>query len=233
MVSFGVRLETVELNKVSMRRLLGVMQPGRQRLHKKPISIPHSYRWAVLSCLRLNLTATQTVKSGAKSNNFMSETDDYDALQGKLCCLSCVQGPREQGFKHWRHEGKERWKRRWWMMGGWWEQQCQDSSFQEVKSVSSWFPWGCSTWERRLPAACIHKAKECWAGEPVTFDRESVRERKYIEMAKKRHPVQYFISAVQRTFLSQWGNNLGLHVEPQGWLNVKKREAKEKKWEVR
>ena len=46
------------------------------------------------------------------------------------------------------------------MMGGWWEQQSQDSLFQEVKSVSPCFPWGCSTWELQLPAACIHKAED-------------------------------------------------------------------------
>lgn len=70
---------------------------------------------------------------------------------------------------------------------------------------------------------------------PVTFERESVRERErereYIETAKETS-VHYIICTVQRTSRSQWGNKLGLHREAQGWLNVRKSVARGKKWEV-
>lgn len=117
------------------------------------------------------------------------------------------------------------------MMGGWWGQQCQDSSFQEVKSVSSWFPWGCSTWELQLPAACIHKAEDGRAGKPHDI-WQGDREREYIETAQKRHAVHYFICAVQRTSPSQQGNESGLYWEAQRWVNVRKSLARGTKWEV-
>lgn len=71
------------------------------------------------------------------------------------------------------------------MMRGWWEQQCQDSSFQEVKSVSSWFPRGCSTWELQL-----HKAEEgpSWRSPWHLTGRPWERERVHRDGKKKDTP---------------------------------------------
>lgn len=82
------------------------------------------------------------------------------------------------------------------MMGGWWEQQCQDSSFQEVKSVSSFLPEAVPHESSSSPAACIHKAEDGRADKPMTFDREGERERES-KKKKKRHTVHYFICTTE------------------------------------
>lgn len=120
------------------------------------------------------------------------------------------------------------------MTGGWWVQQCQDSSFQEVKSVSSWFPWGRSTWELQLPAACIHKAR----GRPSPWHltgRVWEREREIVHRRnKRRHVVHYFICTVQKDVSASakeisWGYT-GKHKD--GWMSGRARhEERNGKWE--
>ncbi|KAK5874371.1 hypothetical protein PBY51_019319 [Eleginops maclovinus] len=109
-------------------------------------------------------------------------------------------------------------------MGGWWEQQCQDSSFQEVKSV---FPEAVPHESSSSPPPASTEQRTAEPKKPVTFDGESMRGKGYKETPKKRHAVHYFICTVQRTIPSA-RNKLGSHEEAQGWLNVRRSAGKEK-----
>lgn len=109
-------------------------------------------------------------------------------------------------------------------MDAWWEHQCQDSSFQEVKSVFPRFPWGSSTWELQLPAARIQRAEDGQASKPVTFYNETVGCR---AQRWENKDMMSIISSTQYKELKE-----RLHKEGQGWLNVRRRMARRKKWEV-
>lgn len=120
------------------------------------------------------------------------------------------------------------------MMGGWRVQQCQDSSFQEVKSVSSRFPRGCSTWELQLPAPCIHEAEDGRAGKPW-LNRENVREKEYIETTKKKDMPSIISSAQYKGRFSlskeiSWGYT-GKHKDR--WMSAGARhEERHGKWKL-
>lgn len=123
------------------------------------------------------------------------------------------------------------------MMGGWWEQQCQDSSFQEVKSVSPLV--SLRLFHMRAPAPhCLHsqsrggpsrRPSDIWQG---MCERKREREGVYTDSKKKDMLVHYFIYAAWRTPPSQPGKKLGLHGKAQGWLNVSMSVARGKKLEV-
>lgn len=111
------------------------------------------------------------------------------------------------------------------MMGGQWEKQSRDSSFQEVKSVSPRSAWGRSTWELQLPAACFHKASKT-----VTFYSQNVRGA---QGGQKKDILSIISCTVQRTSSSQQALKLEvMYRKARGWLNVKESLAQRKKFDV-
>lgn len=87
-------------------------------------------------------------------------------------------------------------------MGRWWEQQSQGCSFQEGKSVSSWFPWGCSTWAPLFSAVCIET--------PVSSDICS-HKRESIE--------KYMVSIVSWTVQEKSSSKPELEKHAEGWMS--------------
>lgn len=89
----------------------------------------------------------------------------------------------------------------------------------------------------RAPAPCpLHpRSRGRPSRQALTFNRENVREKEYIETTKKKtcHPLFHLHSAKDVSVSARKYSKLGLHGEAQGWLNVSRSEAWGKTWEVK